>query len=84
MRRPVKIEVGKGKLIVKLPLTTPTGKIRVKRRGRTSNCGIPIATKREVFKEIDYVEWRISYATDNPPINSKVEDVWGAPQWIWK
>ena len=75
MSIPAKIEVGKGKLIVKLPLTNPTGKIRVKRRGRTSNYGIPIATRREVFKEIDYVEWQISYATDNPPVESKVEDI---------
>lgn len=75
MNIPAKIEVGKGKLIVKLPLTNPTGKIRVKRRGRTSNYGIPIATRREVFKEIDYVEWQISYATDNPPVESKVEDI---------
>jgi len=75
MNIPAKIEVGKGELIVKLPLTNPTGKIRVKRRGRTSNYGIPIATRKESFKENDYVEWRISYATDNPPINSKVEDV---------
>jgi len=70
-----KIEVGKGKLIVKLPLTNPTGKIRVKRRGKTSNYGKPIATRREVFKENDYVEWQISYATDNPPVESKVEDI---------
>jgi len=62
MSIPAKIEVGKGKLIVKLPLTNPTGKIRVKRRGRTSNYGIPIATRREAFKEIDYLsnqKWRI-------------------------
>jgi len=72
---PAKIEVGKDKLIVKLPLTNPTGKIRVKRRGRTSNYGIPIATRREVFKENDYVEWQISYATDNPPVESKVENI---------
>ncbi|MCW7078574.1 MAG: R.Pab1 family restriction endonuclease [Canidatus Methanoxibalbensis ujae] len=75
MNIPAKIEVGKGKLIVKLPLTNPTGKIRVKRRGKTSNYGIPIATRKEVFKEIDYVEWQISYATDNPPVESKVEDI---------
>jgi len=47
----------------------------VKRRGEISNYGIPIATRREPFKENDYVEWQISYATDNPPIDSKVEDV---------
>lgn len=75
MNVPAKIEVEKDKLIVKLPLTNPTGKIRVKRRGEASNYGIPIATRREVFKEIDYVEWQISYATDNPPVESKVEDI---------
>ena len=47
----------------------------MKRRGEISNYGIPIATRREPFKENDYVEWQISYATDNPPIDSKVEDV---------
>jgi len=75
MNIPAKICVENNKLIVNLPLTNPTGKIRVKRRGETSNYGIPIATRRERFKENDYVEWQISYATDDPPIESKVEDV---------
>ena len=75
MKISAKIEVRKGELIVKLPLTNPTGKIRVKRRGETSNYGIPIAARRETFKEIDYVEWQISYATANPPPESKVEDI---------
>lgn len=75
MNIPAKIENIGGKLIVKLPLTNPTGKIRIKRRGKTSNYGIPIATKREIFREDDYVEWQISYATDNPPVESKVENI---------
>jgi len=75
MNIPAKIYVEDNKLVVKLPLTNPTGKIRVKRRGETSNYGIPIATRKEPFKENDYVEWQISYATGNPPIDSKVEDV---------
>lgn len=77
MNIPAKIEVGEGKLIVKLPLTNPTGKIRVKRRGKTSNYGIPIATRKKnfEFKEVDYIEWQISYATDNPPVELKVEDI---------
>ena len=75
MNVPAKIYVEDRRLIVKLPLTNPTGKIRVKRRGETSNYGLPIATRREPFEENDYVEWQISYATDDPPIESKVEDV---------
>ena len=37
MNVPAKIYVEDRRLIVKLPLTNPTGKIRVKRRGETSN-----------------------------------------------
>ena len=75
MNIPAKICVEDAKLIVKLPLTNPTGKIRVKRREETSNYGIPIATRRELFKENDYVEWQISYATNDPPIDSRVENI---------
>lgn len=75
MNIPAKIFVEDNKLVVKLPLTNPTGKIRVKRREKASNYGIPIATRREPFQENDYVEWQISYVTDDPPIDSKVEDV---------
>lgn len=75
MKTPAKIYVEDRKLIVKLPLTNPTGKIRVKRRGKLSNYGIPIATRKEAFRENDYIEWQISYATKNPPNESKVEGI---------
>lgn len=75
MNIPAKIFVEDNKLVVKLTLTNPTGKIRVKRREKTSNYGVPIATRREPFQENDYVEWQISYVTDDPPIDSKVEGV---------
>ncbi len=70
-----KIFVKERKLIIELPLTNPTGKIRVKRRSKASNYGLSIATKKEKFIEDDYVEWQISYATQNPPKESKVEDI---------
>lgn len=70
-----KISDRNGKLIIELPLTNPTGKIRVKRRSKTSNYGLPIATKTESFTMDDYVEWQISYATKNPPESSKVSDI---------
>ena len=47
---------------MELPLTKPTGKVRVKRR--TKNFGVPVATRREELLEKDYVEWQISYATE--------------------
>jgi len=75
MNVPAKIFVRNGKLIIELPLTNPTGKIRVKRRGKRSNYGLPIATRMESFTEDDYVEWQISYATQNPPEESKIEDI---------
>lgn len=75
MNIPAKISVRNGKLIIQLPLTNPTGKIRVKRRSRDSNYGLPIATRTESFARDDYVEWQISYATQNPPKQSKVDDI---------
>ena len=47
---------------MELPLTEPTSKVRVKRR--TKNFGVPVATRREALLEKDYVEWQISYATE--------------------
>ncbi len=75
MNIPARIFVREGKLIIELPLTNPTGKIRVKRRDETSNYGIPIATRTQALTKDDYVEWQISYATQNPPDESKVEDI---------
>jgi len=57
MNVPAKIFIRDGKLIIELPLTNPTGKIRVKRRGKGSNYGLPVATKSESFTKDDYVEW---------------------------
>ncbi len=75
MNVPAKIYAENKKIIVKLPLTSPTGKIRIKRREKSSNYGIPIATRRKPFRENDYVEWQISYATEQPPTESKVENI---------
>ncbi len=75
MNIPAKIFIKNGELIIELPLTTPTGKIRVKRRSETSNYGLPVASRRESFTKDDYIEWEISYATQNPPEESKVEEI---------
>jgi hypothetical protein len=75
MNIPAKISVRDGRLLIELPLTNPTGKIRVKRRSKVSHYGVPVATRQEVFTKADYVEWQISYATENPPENSRVEEI---------
>jgi len=75
MNIPAKISTENGRLIIRLPLTNPTGKIRVKRRSQISNYGVPVATRETSFTNEDYVEWQISYATQNPPETSKVEDI---------
>lgn len=75
MNIPAKIFNRNGRLVIELPLTTPTGRIRVKRRSEISNYGFPIATRKESFTKDDYVEWQISYATQNPPESSRVEDI---------
>lgn len=75
MNIPAKISTREAKLVIGLPLTNPTGKIRVKRRSKTSNYGLPIATRKESFTQDDYVEWQISYATQYPPEESKVEEI---------
>jgi len=75
MNIPAKIFVKNARLMIELPLTNPTGKIRVKRRSKVLNYGLPIATRRENFTKEDYIEWQISYATQHPPEESKVKDI---------
>ncbi len=63
------------RLVIKLPLTNPTGKIRVKRRLTSSNYGTPVATRRQHLTDKDYVEWQISYATKASSVMSKVPEI---------
>ena len=48
-----------------LPMTTPTGKARVKRPipGQQAE---PVATRRKTVEPEDYIEWQIAYETINP------------------
>lgn len=49
------------KILVDIPLTTPTGKIRIKSRSMFYEYGTPHATRREPFNQNNYVEWQIGY-----------------------
>ena len=48
-------------LFVNLPLTKPTGKIRVKQRSFFSEYGVPVAPRQTVLSHSHYVEWQIGY-----------------------
>ena len=50
-----------GHLFVNLPLTKPTGKIRVKRRSFFSEYGVPVAPRQVALSLSNYVEWQIGY-----------------------
>lgn len=47
-----------GRIICKLPLTQPTGRVRVKRKGQ------PIAVRQEPISHEDVLEWQIAYRDD--------------------
>ena len=57
--------ISKPALHIKLPITTPTGKARVKRRKNNREFGIPIATRQKMLTDRDYIEWQISYDSDD-------------------
>ncbi len=52
------IDEAKG-VFVNLPLTKPTGKIRVKRRSVFSEYGLPVRPRQDSLTQTNYVEWQI-------------------------
>lgn len=46
---------------VPILLTAVSGKIRIKNRTILNDYGLPVATKRDVFRSSNYVEWQIGY-----------------------
>jgi hypothetical protein len=51
----------KKEILVHIPLTTTSGKIRIKERNLLNEYGIPVATKQINFSQKHYVEWQIGY-----------------------
>ena len=49
------------KVLVDIPLTSPTGKIRIKSRSMFYEYGIPHATRTVPLTQNNYVEWQIGY-----------------------
>lgn len=48
-------------LIVAIPLTTTSGKIRVKERDNIYGYGLPFASRSKKFNQKNYIEWQIGY-----------------------
>ena len=48
-------------VFVNLPLTKPTGKIRVKRRSAFYEYGQPVRPRQDALTQANYVEWQIGY-----------------------
>lgn len=62
------------KITISLPITTPTGKARVKRpvKGFLSE---PVVCRSKPIEDTDYLEWQISYDTDSLQEPSVVKSV---------
>ena len=50
-------------ITVDIPLTTTSGKIRIKNRSSFYEYGLPVATRQNNFLQSNYVEWQIGYDT---------------------
>jgi len=61
--------VSENELKVTLPLTKPTGKIRIKERSFFGDYGLPVAGRKQKLGLTNYVEWQIGY--DLPVIEPK-------------
>ena len=52
------------KIFVEIPLTTQSGKVRVKARNSFYEYGLPVATRQTPFSQRHYIEWQIGYDAD--------------------
>ncbi|MCE2687057.1 MAG: R.Pab1 family restriction endonuclease [Rickettsiales bacterium] len=48
-------------IIVSIPLTTTSGKIRIKERDNIYGYGLPFASRSNKFNQRNYIEWQIGY-----------------------
>ena len=56
-----KIDYEKKEILIAIPLTTTTGKIRVKQRDNIYGYGLPFASRQKKFNQKNYIEWQIGY-----------------------
>lgn len=81
----MKINIKGKDIVIDLPITTPTGKVRVKRHIE-GFAPEPVACRSKDILETDYLEWQIGYDTENlnepsvilkPPIQKEIGTRYG-------
>lgn len=70
----MKWTTGPSRIEIQLPITTPTGKVRVK-RPKAGLAPEPVACRSKPMATGDYLEWQISYDTADPDNPSVVREV---------
>jgi hypothetical protein len=53
-------------ITVGVPLTTTSGKTRVKQRNIVFDYGLPFASRKNPFNQNNYIEWQIGYDATVP------------------
>ncbi len=56
-----KVDYENKEVLVAIPLTTTSGKIRVKQRNNIYGYGLPFASRTNKFNQKNYIEWQIGY-----------------------
>lgn len=57
----LQVDIQNRSILVDIPLTAPTGKIRVKARNTFADYGEPVSTRQTCFHLKHYIEWQIGY-----------------------
>ena len=65
----LKLDENNKAIAYRIPLTTTSGKIRIKEREFPNQYGIPVATRLKPFNQKHYVEWQIGYDVVTNEIN---------------
>ena len=66
----LKLDKDNKTIACQIPLTTSSGKIRVKEREFPNQYGIPVATRSKPFNQRHYIEWQIGYDV----VSSEISD----------
>jgi hypothetical protein len=56
-----KINKEQKEILIAIPLTTTSGKVRVKQRDNIYGYGLPFASRTNRFNQKNYIEWQIGY-----------------------
>lgn len=57
----MRIDENAKEIAVEIPLTSPTGKIRIKERSSAFEYGLPFASRQRELHPGNYIEWQIGY-----------------------